>query len=123
MHGIYASSPTVLSARAVLGGVYEGEKEYGSVLLGMLRRRWKPELREEKQEVKQEWEEMGELGKKRERWSMYGLKGGLQTLTERLGEVVRGRGVNVRLGEKVTGLAVESGSVKVGIVHYKAHLG
>jgi len=54
MHGIYASSSTQLSARAVMGGVYEGEREYGSVLLGMMRRGWKSEVREEKREVKEE---------------------------------------------------------------------
>jgi len=113
MHGIYASSSTQLSARAVMGGVYEGEREYGSVLLGMMRRGWKSEVREEKREVKEEWRAMGELGKRREGWSMYGLKGGLQSLSDRLGEAVRHSGVDIRLGEKVTGLAVDEGRVTV----------
>jgi len=113
MHGIYASSPTKLSARAVLGGLYEGEREYGSVLLGMLRRKYRPEVKKEKVEVEAEWRDMGDLGRKREEWSMYGLRGGLQTLTDGLSGALKGRGVDVRLGEEVTGLNVDGDQVKV----------
>ena len=113
MHGIYAASPTRLSARAVLGGVFEGERDYGSVIMGLLRRRWQDKFKAEKREAKTEWQEMGELGRMREEWSLYGLQGGLQRLTDRLGEEVVRRGVDVKLGEKVIGLAVEQGRAKV----------
>ena len=113
MHGIYAASPSQLSARAVLGGVYEGEREFGSVLYGLLRRSWSAASKREKEEARVEWAELGELGKVREGWRIYGLKGGLESLTRRLGEVVRDRGVEIRLKEKVVGLAVEDDSVRV----------
>ena len=81
--------------------------------MGLLRRRWKDKSQAEKREVKSEWEEMGELGRRREEWSLYGLEGGLQSLTDRLGKEVMRRGVDVKLGEKVIGLAVDQGRAKV----------
>lgn len=115
MHGIYAASSTSLSARAIMGSVYEGERRYGSVILGLLRRGLEGGVKREKRRLEEEWKELGELGKIREGWSMYGLKSGIGGLTRRLGEEVAKRG-EVRMGERVLGVRAVEDGVEVSLL-------
>lgn len=116
LHGIYAASSTDLSAKTVLGRLYEWEKEYGSVIVGMIRAKYSEKAKIEKEEETQRWAPLGQLGKDREDWAMYGLKGGLGSLTGRLEKEIRARGVDVRLGEKVEGLEPGTEGIKVCFV-------
>ncbi|KAL7420542.1 oxygen-dependent protoporphyrinogen oxidase [Cryptotrichosporon argae] len=102
-HGIYAASPAALSIRACFPALYEAERDYGSIVLGMLRAKRKDER----------WGALGELGREREAWSIYGLKGGTDRLTETLVEDVRRRGVEVGVGSGATGLRKTDQGVEV----------
>lgn len=115
MHGIYAASLEDLSAQAVLGRVWGYEAEYGSVLRGLYRDGKSDRGRREKEEERKRWEGLGELGRVRQDWAMYGLKGGLGTLTRRLEQAVRSRSnVEVRLGESVQSVELTPRGVEVG---------
>ncbi|WVQ94921.1 protoporphyrinogen oxidase [Kwoniella sp. CBS 9459] len=103
VHGIYATSSSRLSVRAAFPILWDAEVKYGSVLIGMLRGVKTPE---EKALEKKEWDELGELGVKRKDWSLYGLRGGLGSLTNRLLEHVRKGKVDVRLGQAATAMEV-----------------
>lgn len=96
VHGIYATDSRKLSVRAAFPSMWDAESKHGSLILGMMRgTKGKEEVKREKAE----WAGLGELGKKREKWSLYGLQGGLGSLTKRLEREIRARGVDVRLGE------------------------
>ncbi|ORY31609.1 hypothetical protein BCR39DRAFT_493622 [Naematelia encephala] len=110
MHGIYAASTTELSAQSVLRGVYDGEREYGSVIVGAFRKSRTTKARKAKEDDMKEWNELGLLGKMRESWSMYGLRGGMGTLTNKLENEIRRRGVEIRSGEAVSSIKPNPGN-------------
>ena len=116
LHGIYAASTTDLSAKTVLGRVYEYEQEYGSVIMGLLRAKYSSKAKIEKEEEEKRWAGLGELGKERESWAMYGLRGGLGSLTKRLEREIRERGVDIKLGEMVEGLRPTEEGVNVSAI-------
>ncbi|WVQ83670.1 protoporphyrinogen oxidase [Cryptococcus sp. DSM 104549] len=93
VHGIYAASSITLSLRAAFPLLWEAENKRGSIVAGML---LGTKSKAQREEEKQEWAELGQLGKDRENWSLYGLKGGLSTLTHRLHEAVTSQGVEVK---------------------------
>ncbi|WVF67325.1 protoporphyrinogen oxidase [Kwoniella sp. CBS 6097] len=103
VHGIYATSSSELSVRAAFPILWDAEVKYGSVVIGMLRG---IKSAEEKAVEKNEWDELGELGEKRKKWSLYGLRGGLGSLTKRLLDHVRDKKVDVRLDKSATSLEV-----------------
>ncbi|WRT70011.1 protoporphyrinogen oxidase [Kwoniella shivajii] len=99
VHGIYAASSKELSVRAAFPTLWDSEQKFGSVVLGMLRGGTK--TRREKEEEKNEWLELGELGGKREKWSLYGIKGGLGSLTNSLHQEIINNGVEIRTEESI----------------------
>ena len=114
LHGIYAASSGDLSAKAVLGRVYDWEKEYGSVIAGMLFSGRSRQAAVENKAEASRWQSLGQLGIDREDWAMYGLKGGLQTLTDRLTEAVKQQGVET-VEADVESVSVTSDGVVVGL--------
>ncbi|GAA6027131.1 hypothetical protein JCM8097_002416 [Rhodosporidiobolus ruineniae] len=119
IHGIYSGDTRRLSIRAVFPQLWEAEREWGSVVLAGLfggwarRKGWKEksEWRRRKEEEDGEMERVksglrasGEEGKElvqaMEGASVWGVKGGLQGLTEALEERLRGEGVEFWMGEK-----------------------
>jgi oxygen-dependent protoporphyrinogen oxidase len=117
MHGIYAAATTDLSARAVLGSLCDLENDWGSVLWGLLRRN-KKAVREERERKRVELKQLGELGKRAEGWSMYGIEGGIASLTNELGAKVRASGLDIRSDEGITGLKAVGHGVEVSY-HYE----
>ena len=115
MHGIYAASSHDLSARAILGRVYEAEATYRSVILGLLLGSFSGQSKREKNQDQKRWAELGELGEVRKDWAMYGLKGGLETLTSALAKGLQDRGVELRLREKVTRVKAERDHIFVSL--------
>ncbi|WVQ66706.1 protoporphyrinogen oxidase [Kwoniella botswanensis] len=105
VHGIYAASSKDLSVRSAFPSLWDAEQRYGSVVLGMLRggtasKKTKAQVAEE--------EELGELGKESKKWSLYGLKGGLSTLTNTLYEEIRRSGnVEIKSQESVKSISVQ----------------
>ena len=115
MHGIYAASLEDLSAKAILGRVFDWESEYGSVIWGMFRDKKSLKRVMERKDEEGRWAQLGEIGRDREDWAMYGLKGGIGTLTGRLEGFIKDQGgVEVRLGESVRGLKSTPEGVEVG---------
>ncbi|BGP32062.1 oxygen-dependent protoporphyrinogen oxidase [Rhodotorula toruloides] len=117
IHGIYAGDTRRLSVRAVLPALWELEKEWGSVVLGALfgsfarRRGWKKSSpwrirqqaeMEEMERVKERIRANGgeALVEDMEKASVWGVKGGLQVLTETLREKLEAEGVEFWIGEK-----------------------
>lgn len=105
VHGIYAASSSQLSLRSAFPSLWEAERKYGSVVIGML---LGTKTAAEKAEEKREWEELGEVGKEREKWSLYGIKGGLGTMTDKLLDRISSRGVEIILGEPVRKIELSS---------------
>ncbi|KAK4705629.1 protoporphyrinogen/coproporphyrinogen III oxidase, partial [Phenoliferia sp. Uapishka_3] len=130
IHGIYSGDTRRLSVRAVFPGLWELEREWGSVvkgaMLGGLWRKYKKGAAKSKYRVeveKQEEqvaeiktrlsnsEEGRELVESMEMASVWGLKGGLQRLTEAIRLKLVEDGVQVRTGADgdVTGTQFKDG--------------
>lgn len=99
IHGVYAADSRQLSVRMALPLLWNAEKIRGSIVLGMLRG---VNSVEEKAKEQAAWDELeGGLGQKRTAWSLYGLKGGLGALTDRLKQEIRKANVDIRLNTSV----------------------
>ncbi|OCF77589.1 protoporphyrinogen oxidase [Kwoniella mangroviensis CBS 8886] len=102
VHGIYAASSKDLSVRSAFPSLWDAEQRYGSVVLGMLRGGKAKQARQEEEL------ELGELGKESKKWSLYGLKGGLSTLTNTLYEEIQRSGnVEIKSQESVKSISVQ----------------
>ncbi|CAK9781408.1 Protoporphyrinogen oxidase [Cutaneotrichosporon oleaginosum] len=93
VHGIYAADPAHLSLRSAFGILHAAEKKAGSVVLGMLRG---PRPKAEVDAETAAWAAIGPLGKAREGWSMYALRGGMGQLISGLEARARDAGVEFR---------------------------
>ncbi|BGP48150.1 oxygen-dependent protoporphyrinogen oxidase [Rhodotorula kratochvilovae] len=119
IHGIYAGDARRLSVRAVFPQLWEAEREWGSVVLaglfgGLARRRgWKErsvwrarqegeegEMRAIKARLRASGDEGEQLVGRMEKASVWGVKGGLQGLTETLRDRLRDEGIEFWMGEK-----------------------
>jgi len=111
VHGIYAADSRNLSVRSAFPFLWEAEKRRGSVVGALFRGLGKEREEERVKRVKEEeaWNALGEYGERmRKGVSVWGLKGGLGTLTERLRVVLEEeRGVKFLMGESVEGLALK----------------
>lgn len=112
VHGIYATDSRTLSVRAAFPSMWDAESKAGSLILGMIKG---TKSKAEKEKENAEWADLGELGKKREGWSLYGLQGGLGALTSRLLREIQRKGVDVRFGETVTSIETTSDGLNVSI--------
>lgn len=117
IHGIYSGDTRLLSMRAIFPGVWEAEREWGSVILsglfGNLWRKWgwlapSPYQRQllvdaasmSTIKARLAAQEGGtELINRMEGASVWGLRGGLEVLTDRLREYLLEQGVEFQLGE------------------------
>lgn len=116
LHGIYAASSADLSAKAVLGRLYDWETEYGSVISGLMRNGRSEKAKKDRAEDAERWAGLGALGKEREGWAMYGLRGGLGTLTNGLTEAIQARGVDLRLNTLVKHMKTMPNGIEVSVV-------
>ncbi|GAA5874189.1 hypothetical protein JCM3774_006759 [Rhodotorula dairenensis] len=127
IHGIYAGDTRRLSVRAVFPQLWEAEREWGSVVLaglfGSLARRkgWKPksswrlrveEEAREMERIKIRLSGLHQEGGHRmvnamEHASVWGLKGGIETLTHQLRTRLEGEGVEFWLGDQGAVKSVE----------------
>ncbi|WWC91911.1 protoporphyrinogen oxidase [Kwoniella dendrophila CBS 6074] len=111
VHGIYAASSKELSLRSTFPILYELENKNGSIIKGMLssiftRRKVKKEEEEELEILR----ELGEFGIESKKWSLFGIKGGLSTITNRLYQECLKNGVQFKSNESVDSLIVKSSS-------------
>jgi oxygen-dependent protoporphyrinogen oxidase len=98
IHGIYAADSRQLSVRSGMGVLWDAEDKWGTILGGMI---LGTKGSEQKAAEAAEWAELGELGKEREKWSLYGMRGGLSTFSQTLQDQVIKSRVDVRLNEGV----------------------
>lgn len=112
IHGIYAASSKDLSVRSGMGMLWDAESKRGSVVMGMLRG-YKTSA--EKAAEQKDWEALGALGKEREKWSLYGLRGGLGVITHGLLERIRNRGVELRLQQRIDQVRPWQSGVEIDI--------
>lgn len=118
IHGIYAGDTRRLSVRAVFPQLWEAEREWGSVVLaGLLggwarRRDWKPKspwrVQAEQETCEMERIKIGlanrhaqgghRLVHALEQASVWGLRGGIETLTDQLRIALEQQGVEFWLG-------------------------
>lgn len=113
VHGIYAADPDALSVRSAFGILPAAEAKYGSVVLGML---LGARSREERDAEARAWAAVGELGKEREGWSMYALRGGMQSLTDRLEARIAAAGGDVRLATPVKAIEHAEDGLYVSLI-------
>ena len=110
IHGIYAASSKDLSVRSGMGMLWDAESKRGSVVMGMLRG-YKSAA--EKTDEAEEWAKLGALGKEREKWSLYGLRGGIGVITNTLHDRIRASGVDIRSEQQVTDVHPVGHGVKI----------
>lgn len=135
IHGIYSGDTRELSVRAVFPGLWEAEREWGSVVLaglfGGVWRRWmggekslyRRRVEEDKVEedmIKERLREGGQEGlvEAMEGASVWGVEGGLEELTKGVEKWLRAEGVEFRLGDegKVESVKIEDGKIEVSRV-------
>ncbi|GMK55541.1 hypothetical protein CspeluHIS016_0205970 [Cutaneotrichosporon spelunceum] len=107
VHGIYAADPAALSLRSAFGALYAAEQRAGSVVRGLFR----TPVDEAEAAA---WHALGEIGKEREGWNMYALRGGMGRLTHALEEGARALGVDVRRAA-VLGLTPDQRARRVNV--------
>ena len=118
VHGIYAADSRMLSARSTFPVLWDAEQTRGSIVLGMLRgAKLDAEAQEKKAKEKAEWDEIrSDIRGLKDKWSLYGLKGGIGALEKELERNLRRAGVEFRLGEGVEKLEKTSqNTAKVGL--------
>lgn len=119
--GIYAGSSRSLSVKSCFPAFYDYELKHGSLIKGALFSKrgvtiiipYACDFCSEKSGF-----EESELVKRalKEKWVMYSLKGGLQTLTDRLAESVEEMGGKLKLNSPVSSLRFQSGKAKVPLL-------
>ncbi|GAA5851776.1 hypothetical protein JCM9279_004402 [Rhodotorula babjevae] len=119
IHGIYAGDSRRLSVRAVFPQLWDAEREWGSVVLsglfgGLARRKgWKTpsawrvradedvvEMRRIKERIGASGDEGRRLVEAMEGASVWGVKGGVEGLTEALRDRLKGVGVEFWMGDR-----------------------
>lgn len=106
--GICAGDAKEISVKFLMKTLFDWEQTHGGVLRGYFKSAMKRDYQEES--------EMSELARRArdEKWNVYALKGGLQTLPETLQTHLEKRGVKLHVNSKVTELEfLNTGEVTV----------
>ncbi|CAG9857557.1 unnamed protein product [Phyllotreta striolata] len=102
--GICAGDSKEISVNFLMKGLFEYEQKYGSIYKGLVRNLFNVE--------KHELSELG-VKAKREKWSVYSFKTGLETLPKTIESHVRSRGVPIELNSKCTKLQLSPNNVQI----------
>ncbi|XP_066983853.1 protoporphyrinogen oxidase [Macrobrachium rosenbergii] len=95
--GVFAGNARDLSVKSLAKRLHEVEQSYGSVLLGMLRDRKNAE-KGDSELLKSKLVQKA----RREKWAVWSLKGGLETLVTTLAQKVEDSGVDIQKNTPVT---------------------
>lgn len=102
VHGIYATDARLLSVRSAFPVLWQAVQSRGSLLLGLLfPSPPDPARRAAKQAEEEAWKSLGSLDSTRKQWSVYGFRGGLETLTRGLTDELHRLGVDIKLGHRL----------------------
>ncbi|EIW72139.1 hypothetical protein TREMEDRAFT_24336 [Tremella mesenterica DSM 1558] len=107
IHGIYATSSSVLSVRSSpFAYAWKTERKYGSIIPYIFLPRHDPSV--PTLDMKED-DYMNDMKKQSSDWSLYGLKGGLESLTSKLSsQLVQSKNVDIHLSSKVTSIEISS---------------
>lgn len=119
VHGIYAADSRALSVRStfpVLWDAMFAGKRSGSLVWNLVKSglfgggKGKTPVEEEKAgEEREAWASLGALDAERKSWSVYGLRGGLGILTQKMQDAARAAGVEIRAGCAVSDVRLADG--------------
>jgi oxygen-dependent protoporphyrinogen oxidase len=102
VHGIYAADSRVLSVRSTFPVLWDALQARGSLVLGLLRPARSVRREDAARAEKEAWESLGgDMDAQRKTWSIYGIRGGVETLTKKLEEEIHKLGVDVRVGQTI----------------------
>ena len=102
VHGIYAADSRILSVRSTFPVLWDALQARGSLLLGLLRPSKSPKRHELARAEEEAWNALkDDLNVRRKTWSIYGIRGGVETLTKRLEEEIRNLGVEIQTGQSI----------------------
>jgi hypothetical protein len=119
IHGVYSGDTRRLSIRAVFPGLWQAERERGSVILSAILGQKKGQAvsayrangvveNEEYEKIKQRMRGKDpKLVERLEEASVWGVEGGLEKMTDCLRDWLRAEGVEIRLGDEGSVSAVE----------------
>jgi protoporphyrinogen oxidase len=102
VHGIYAADSRVLSVRSTFPVLWDALQARGSLVLGLLRPARSVRREDAARAEKEAWESLGgDMDAQRKTWSIYGIRGGVETLTKKLEQEIHKLGVDVRVGQTI----------------------
>uniref|UniRef100_A0A182R8D3 Protoporphyrinogen oxidase n=1 Tax=Anopheles funestus TaxID=62324 RepID=A0A182R8D3_ANOFN len=100
--GICAGNAKEISVKFLMKDIFEREQRHGGVILGLLKEALQNRKKEQPKTVPKDPASVGSLAEraKAENWSIYSIRGGLQTLPETLADDLRAKGVSIVKGTK-----------------------
>jgi oxygen-dependent protoporphyrinogen oxidase len=119
VHGIYAADSRLVSVRAAFPVMWNALNSRGSLLWGLLSPgRKNAQLIEIERVEAEAWDALGEMGTQRKAWSIYGIKGGIETLTQELEKAIKVMGVDVRIDQAINHVDLTKEGCKVCTLPY-----
>lgn len=116
VHGIYATDSRLLSVRSTFPVMWEAVNNRGSLFLGMLLGSKNGIKSPEKVAEEAAWKSLGPLDEQRKTWSVYGIKGGLEALTQKLESESRRLGVDIKVNQIVEKIEPDAGGCKLTLL-------
>ncbi|RZF42859.1 hypothetical protein LSTR_LSTR003683 [Laodelphax striatellus] len=107
--GICAGDAKEISVRFLMASLFEAEQEHGSIIKGLLKNMFNKSS--SKPAIKGILSERAKV----EKWSVWTMDGGLQTLPDKLSSKIADNGVDILLNEKCTSLRFIDDSVQCRI--------
>ncbi|KAH8332841.1 hypothetical protein KR074_011766 [Drosophila pseudoananassae] len=113
--GICAGDAREISVRFLMEGLFEKEQKYGGVLKGSLISRFKDKIDEGKEGLFAQGQPKLYSQALQEKWAMYGLTGGLETLPRAMRKYLGERDVNVQLSNECKNLTFGNSGVRMTV--------
>ncbi|XP_039281587.1 protoporphyrinogen oxidase-like [Nilaparvata lugens] len=112
--GICAGDAKEISVRFLMSSLFDAEQKHGSIIRGLLRNMFDSSSNPKIEGI------LSERAKK-EKWSVWTMEGGLQTLPDKLSSKLADDGVDISLNEKCTSLKFVDGGVQCRIGSEDVH--
>uniref|UniRef100_A0A182NCK9 Protoporphyrinogen oxidase n=1 Tax=Anopheles dirus TaxID=7168 RepID=A0A182NCK9_9DIPT len=107
--GICAGDAKQISVKFLMKDLFDREQQHGGVIKGLLKEALQNRKKKEPATTKATPTQMAKLAEraKAENWSIYSIRGGLQTLPETLADDLQAKGVSIVTGTKFEELTFE----------------
>ncbi|BFF91882.1 protoporphyrinogen oxidase [Drosophila madeirensis] len=113
--GICAGDAKEISVRFLMDGLFEKEQKYGGVLKGTLYARFKENVDEKKEGLFDQDQPKLYAQALQEKWAMYSIEGGLETLPCAMRKYLGQRDVNVQLSNQCKNLTFTKSGVRMSL--------